>query len=109
MARNSRALLRAVTAALTHGHVGRPGDRRLVHSTPDTPVLEDRWARRIMELGDGRSVMEIIETIYGEELRAGAWMADIGLWSHLCARSVAKVIHELEDRGYILITHPGPN
>lgn len=69
--------------------------------------MEGDWERRIVDLADGRSVGEIIAIIYGEELKAGAWMVDIGIWSDLFARSVITVINELADRGYIQLRGAG--
>jgi hypothetical protein len=75
--------------------------RRLAYAADDTAEIEDEWAQRIIDLADGRSVGEIVDTLYGEELRAGAWMADIGIWSAHYAGSVIKVVLDLADRGYI--------
>jgi hypothetical protein len=93
--------------ALAHSHIDRAAERQLVYAVAEAPGDEYHWAKTIIELGDGRSVREIIETIYRDELSAGAWMADIGLWSDLYAREVTEAIHDLAIRGYIVLRDPG--
>ncbi len=73
--------------------------RRLVCRSRDAHVQTNSWERRIVELSDGRPLSEIIETLYIDELRAGAWAADIGLWKHLFDRSVIETVHTLASRG----------
>mgnify|MGYP001056979922 CR=1 FL=1 len=74
------------------GRVFRASDRRL----PQDPLEQ-----RIVELGDGRSTGEIVETLYVEEIRAGAWIVDIALWKYIFDRMVAVTIRRLADRGYL--------
>jgi hypothetical protein len=59
------------------------------------------WERRVLELCDGRPLSEIIHILYREEVRKGAWLADIGLWRNLFDQSVIDTIAGLIDRGYI--------
>ena len=61
----------------------------------------DPLERRIVELGDGRTAREIMETLFLEEIRAGAWIVDIALWKYIFDRSVAVTIRQLADRGYL--------
>ena len=72
-----------------------------MHRTAD----EDELGARIVELGNGRSVAEIVEILYHDELRSGAWIADIGIWSHLFARTIIKLINQLADEGHLLLKH----
>ena len=61
----------------------------------------DRWEKRIIELGDGRSVGEIKGVLYRDELIAGASAVDIGMWKRGFDRSVDRVIAELVARGIL--------
>ena len=99
IAANPLELLRTITRVLALHHPDDEINRKLVYRVADAPEIQDDWEKRIIELGDGRSVGEIIEIIFKEELRAGAWVADIGLWSNFLARGVVKVINDLVDRG----------
>ena len=54
-----------------------------------------------MELGDGRTVAGIMDVLFCEEVRAGAWMVDIGLWKPLYDRDVVETIYRLAAEGYI--------
>ena len=106
MAGKARWLMRKMAGALARSHMDRATERQLVYAVTEAPWDECHWAKTIIELGDGRSVREIIETIYKDELSAGAWMADIGLWSDLYARGVTEAIHDLAIRGYIVLRDP---
>ena len=65
------------------------------------PEVELPWEKRIVELGDGRSVGEIIQVLYQEQLSRGARLVDIGIWKGLFESSVINTIGDLEDRGII--------
>ena len=52
-----------------------------------------------MELADGKSIEQIIEILYREEIRMGAWVVDIGVWKNLFDQCVVKTICELTDGG----------
>ena len=80
--------------------------RQLVFRTEDADASADGWAGRIIEMSDGRPVSEIVAAIYLDELRAGAWAADIGIWNHLFAKSVIEVIDRLAAQGSIRV-EPG--
>ena len=56
-----------------------------------------------MELGDGRSVHDIVLKLYREQLAQGAGLADIDVWRSLFDRSVVETIGDLRNRGYLLI------
>ena len=77
--------------------------RRLVYRTGDVDATASGWAGRIVEMGDGRSVAEIVTAIYLEEQQAGAWAEDLGVWSQLFAISVIEVIDHLSAQGLIRV------
>ena len=54
-----------------------------------------------MELGDGRSVGEIIQVLYQEQLSRGARLVDLGIWKGLFETSVINTIGDLADRGVV--------
>lgn len=83
--------------------------RRLVYRTVEASAVQDSWERRIIELGEGRSVGEITEILYREEIRRGAWAVDIGLWKNLFDRDVVDTIAELVSRGNIRLTGELPH
>jgi len=78
----------------------KPSQQR-VFRLVEAREVKDRWLRRIIELADGKSVAEIAEALYLEELRAGAWDADIGFWRTAFCRDVAKAIGKLASQGYV--------
>jgi len=67
----------------------------------DARADTNAWERRIIELGDRRPLSEIIEILYIDELKAGAWAADIGLWKHLFDRTVVETVATLASKGYL--------
>ena len=67
------------------------------------------WEKRIIELSDGKSVGEISDALFRQEIMAGASAADIGLWKHLFYRSVVNTIVELADEGYIQLKPGDPS
>ena len=101
MASNPLKLIRTVAKALASTDPDPQMTRQLVYAMSDTHGVGDELARRVIELGDGRSVGEIIAIIYGQELGAGAWAVNIGIWSDIFAQSVIKIINDLSDTGYI--------
>ena len=64
---------------------------------------KDVWDQKIVEMADGRSVGEIIASLYREELAHGAQAIDIGMWKHLFDRNVVAKIGDLAHRGYISV------
>jgi len=77
--------------------------RQLVYRTVAPSAVQDPWERSIIELADGRSIGEITEILYREEIRSGAWALDIGLWRHLFDHCVVNTIRKLESQGYICV------
>ena len=101
MASNPLKLIRTVAKALVSNDPDPQMTRQLVYAMSDAHGVRDELAMRVIELGDGRSVGEIIAIIYGQELGAGAWAGDIGIWSDIFAQRVVRVIDDLADTGYI--------
>jgi hypothetical protein len=79
---------------------------QLVFRLAEAREVKDLRLRRIIELADGKSVEEIFEALYTQELRAGAWEADIGFWRSLFYRDVVETIRELASQGYVQIETP---
>ena len=80
----------------------RASGKRLF-SVSDPGAVDVGLERRIVELGDGRQVDEALAILYREELRAGAWMADIGVWKTLFLDGVMKVIGDLAAQGHVVL------
>ena len=102
-ASNPLALIRAMAKALAYHDPDSETTRQLVYASSDIQGIDDELARRVIELGNGRSVGDVIAIIYSEEIRAGAWAVDIGIWSDIFAQSVLGIINDLADTGYILL------
>jgi len=86
--------------------VGQKSSHQFVFRVAEASEVKDTWLRRIIELADGKSVEEISEALYLEELRAGAWDADIGFWRTAFCREVAKTIGRLTSQGHVRIQVP---
>jgi hypothetical protein len=81
--------------------------QEFVFRVAEASAVKDPWLRRIIELADGKSVEEISEALYLEELRAGAWDADIGFWRTTFYREVGQTIGKLASQGYVRMeAHP---
>lgn len=95
----------SMVRAMVSGYPAAPGDiaARTAHRLVESTDMHDGWAKRVIELADGRTVGEIVAVIYRDELRCGAWMADIALWRHLFHRSVIAAVEELAERGHIAL------
>ena len=65
--------------------------------------VADAWEKKIVDQGNGMRVSELTESLYRDEVRAGAWAVDIGLWKHTFDGSVLKKIDELASRGVIYL------
>lgn len=74
------------------------------------PISEARgaWEARILELSDGRTIREIVETLFREESQAGGWVADIGMCRSVFARELASVIESLAQRGILRLDRGTP-
>jgi hypothetical protein len=102
---NSMSLIQSVAGVLRRASSFMTDEtaRQLVYRTGAVDAGAKGWAARIVEMGDGRPVAQIVATIYFDELRAGAWAADIGVWSQPFAMSVIEVIDRLAAQGLIRI------
>ncbi len=78
---------------------GGPQRQQRAYRLVAPQVVNDCWERRVLELADGRTVDEIVEGVYWQEIRAGAWLADAGLYVGLFRRRVTDVVKELADQG----------
>ena len=109
MATNPLERAFSLVRTLVSGYAAAPEDvvTRTAHRLVESTDLHDGWAKRVIELADGRTVGEIATTIYGDELRCGAWIADIGLWRHLYYRSVIAAVEEMAERGHIALSEAG--
>ena len=94
-------LIRTLARALGPKPTTNGGNKQRVYRVIDASEVADAWVRRIVELSDGKSIGEIVEVLYGEEIRAGSWAVDIGLWRNLFDQSVVKAIGQLADSGQI--------
>ena len=79
--------------------VGDETKRQLVCRSRDAQAQTNAWERKIIDLSDGRPLSKIIEVLYIDELKAGAWAADIGLWKHLFDRRVIETVDTLASKG----------
>ena len=75
--------------------------RVLVFRTEESNGVKDPRYKRIIELANGQSVGEITEFIYYEQLRRGAWLADIGLWKDMICYDLEKSIGQLAAMGFL--------
>jgi hypothetical protein len=101
MAATLLGLVRSVKRALAPTHFCDEDTQKLVFRAEAKRGAHDDWERRILALSDGRSVSEVVATIYRDELRRGAWAADIGVWSGLFSERVLWVINDLAAQGQI--------
>ena len=81
---------------------------RWVYRKSGSREPRDSWERRIFELSSGRTISEIKEVMYSQEILAGASVADIGLWKSVFCHSVAETIHELAARGDLVLQASEP-
>jgi hypothetical protein len=96
-------MMRTLAKMFRHVPASDAITRQLVYRTIPANAVQDPWERRIIELGEGRSIGEITEILYWEEVRRGAWAVDIGLWKHLFDQCVVNTIRELASRGHICL------
>ena len=75
--------------------------QKLAHRVGDINSATNAWERRILELGDGKRVTDIVEILFREESRSGAWVVDIGLWKSLFDWRVLETVADLALRGHV--------
>ena len=82
---------------------GGGATQQVVYRVKGANEVKDAWERRIIDLADGRPIIEILDALFREEIKAGAWVVDIGIWRSFFDQSVIKTIGELADQGYICL------
>ena len=85
------------------GPEGPSYTRQYVFRVREASEAENSMMSRIIELADGKSMGEISEVLYSEEVRAGDWVADIGFWRNLFYRDVIETIGELVRLSYLRV------
>ena len=82
-----------------------PGETRdlLVYRTTKAHSRKTGWEKRIVELADGRSLHEIMRTLYHEQLERGAGLVDVGTWKSFFDREVMDTIGDLVRKGYLQV------
>ena len=80
---------------------------QLVYRTTKDHGRKTGWEKRIVELGDGRSVDEIMRALYHEQLERGAGLVDVGTWKSFFDRSVVDTMGDLVDQGYLQLKPDG--
>jgi len=91
----------ALMAMFTRNSVGGEATQQVVYRVKGANEFKDRWKRRIIDLADGKSIEEILDAMFTQEVRAGAWLVDIGIWRNFYDQDVIKTIGELADQGYL--------
>ena len=66
--------------------------------------VQDPLDRRIVELGDGRSIGEIIEILCREETRSGGSVVYFRPWKGLYGQCLSNTIGQLRRLGYLRLT-----
>ena len=72
-----------------------------VYRVAEPDGVREAFLRKVLDLADGRSIEEIAERLYLDELQAGAWVADIGLWKNRYIQDIARSINGLESQGRV--------
>ena len=75
--------------------------RVLVYRVEGAGLVADPWGKAIYELGDGRSLGDVVDAVYHWELARGGWLLDIGIWKNLFDRSVLDKVFDLVHRGHL--------
>ena len=78
--------------------------RVLVYRVEGAGPAADPWGKTIFELGDGRSLGDVVDAVYHWELARGGWLLDIGIWKNLFDRSVLDKVFDLVHRGHLRLT-----
>ena len=82
------------------------GRQRVCRSVRCTEGL-DPSARRIVAAADGRSVDEVIDSLFVQELAMGGWVADLGLYRRLYETGLLADIKWLAAKGYLRLVPDG--
>ncbi len=87
----------------TRKSVGGEATQQIVYRVKGTNEVKDIWEKRIIDLADGKTIDEILDAMFYQEGKAGAWVVDIGIWRNLFDQDVVKTIGELADQKYIRV------
>ena len=90
-------------------HPENEGLQQIVYRRSSARYSSDPWKRAVFQQCHGQSVGNIVNALYLDELRRGAWLVDIGIWKSLFDRTVLTAIRELADEGYIYLSAAGEN
>ena len=97
------AAIKHLTRLFCLGPLSDEASWYLVYRSEVLPDPVPGWEKRIVELGDGRPLVEIIQVLYQEQLSRGAGLVDVGIWKGLFDCSVTNTINDLANRGVIQI------
>ena len=75
--------------------------RSVVYKVKPLSHYSDSWEWTIVEQSNGKTISNIVESLYLEALGNGARLADIGIWKSLFDRTVLAKVYQLADGGYI--------
>jgi len=59
------------------------------------------YKRRILELSDGRSINQLVEALYREEVTDGGWIVCIGLFEAQYKREMSEEVNQLIKDGFL--------
>ena len=94
-----------LTSHLTRIFGGRQAEdkslRSVVYKVKPLSHYSDSWEWTIVEQSNGKTISNIVESLYLEALGNGARLADIGIWKSLFDRTVLAKVYQLADGGYI--------
>ena len=100
--RSITSILRSLPLLL----VGTAQARRLVYRIAGAGKGVEPEQKRTVVLGAGISAEELAQELYKQDIRAGGWLCDIGLWHGLYIRRAAEVINEEAAQHHGQMTNP---
>ena len=68
----------------------------LVYRVEGASEVTDLWEGRIVRLCNGRSVKNLMTSLYTQELKQGGSGSDIGMWKRLFDEQIINTIDKLE-------------
>ena len=97
-------VIRHLVRILSTGPAQDEDLRVLVYRVEGAGPATDPWGKAIFELGDGRSLGNLVDAVYHRELARGGWLLDIGIWKNLFDRSVLNKVFDLVHMDYLKLT-----
>jgi len=94
-------VIRRLARILSTGPAQNEALRVLVYRVEGAGPVDDHWGKAIFELGDGRSLGDVVDAVYHWELARGGWLLDIGIWKNLFDRSILDKVFDLVHRGHL--------